>query len=217
MKVGTKSILFGVHCWFIHPWFVATAWTKLYGFPWDFRLWVCFFVHDLGYWGKPNMDGPEGETHVELGANIVHWLFDHPKWIHAPELDVFTVNDFGRRVCIETTVLNTCWKDFCLYHSRFYAKRDGQPFSRLCVADKLAVALEPWWLYLPRVIMTGEIHEYMELSKTRTEAGEPAVGKYAHMDVYVLSRRQWFERVCEYLRAWSEEHKSMKEDTWSPK
>jgi hypothetical protein len=71
MKIGTKSVLFGAHCFFIHPWFVAFAWYKLYGFPWDPRLWVCFFVHDLGYWGKPNMDGPEGERHVEFGADIM--------------------------------------------------------------------------------------------------------------------------------------------------
>lgn len=71
IKVGTKSVLFGAHCFLIHPWFVLVAWWKLYGFPWDPRLWIAFFVHDLGYWGKPNMDGPEGETHVELGAKIM--------------------------------------------------------------------------------------------------------------------------------------------------
>jgi hypothetical protein len=71
MKVGTKSVLFGAHCFFIHPWFVFAAWWKLYGFPFDPRLWVAFFVHDLGYLGKPNMDGPEGERHVEFGAKIM--------------------------------------------------------------------------------------------------------------------------------------------------
>ncbi len=71
MKVGTKSVLFGAHCFFLHPIFVAIAWTKLYGFPFDPRLWIAFFVHDLGYLGKPNMDGEEGETHVELGAKIM--------------------------------------------------------------------------------------------------------------------------------------------------
>jgi len=71
MKVGTKSVLYGAHCFFLHPWFVAAAWWKLYGFPWDPRLWIAFFVHDLGYLGKPNMDGPEGERHVELGARIM--------------------------------------------------------------------------------------------------------------------------------------------------
>lgn len=71
MKIGTKSVLFGAHCFFLHPFFVAVAWTKLYGFPFDPRLWIAFFVHDLGYIGKPNMDGEEGETHVELGAKIM--------------------------------------------------------------------------------------------------------------------------------------------------
>lgn len=71
MKIGTKSVLFGAHCFLIHPIFVFIAWWKLYGFPYDPRLWVAFFVHDLGYWGKPNMDGPEGETHVELGSKIM--------------------------------------------------------------------------------------------------------------------------------------------------
>ena len=76
MKIGTKSVLFGAHCFFLHPWFVAAAWWKLYGFPWDPRLWVAFFVHDIGYLGKPNMDGPEGERHVEVGARIMSFLFD---------------------------------------------------------------------------------------------------------------------------------------------
>lgn len=33
MKVGTKSVLFGAHCFFIHPVFVAIAWIKLFGWP----------------------------------------------------------------------------------------------------------------------------------------------------------------------------------------
>jgi len=70
MKVGTKSVLFGAHCFFLHPWFVAAAWWKLYGFPFDLRLWVAFFCHDLGYLGKPNMDGPEGETHPESSSGV---------------------------------------------------------------------------------------------------------------------------------------------------
>lgn len=78
MKIGTKSILFGVHCFAIHPWFVAWSWWKLYGFPFDPRLWITFFVHDLGYWGKPNMDGPEGEQHPWTGANIM--LFFGLEW-----------------------------------------------------------------------------------------------------------------------------------------
>ncbi len=71
MRLGTKSILFGGHQFIIHPIMVAIAWTKLYGFPFDPRLWVAFFVHDLGYIGKPNMDGPEGESHPILGGKIM--------------------------------------------------------------------------------------------------------------------------------------------------
>ena len=37
MRVGTKSVLFGVHAVWIHPFFVAWAWWRLFGFPWDFR------------------------------------------------------------------------------------------------------------------------------------------------------------------------------------
>src|SRR5215472_14200778 len=116
MKVGTKSVLFGAHQFAIHPWFVAGAWWKLYGFPWDPRLWVAFFVHDIGYIGKPNMDGPEGELHPYIGAKIMGALF------------------------------GKTWHDFCLYHSRFLAKRHGVQFSRLCVADKLSICITPAWL-----------------------------------------------------------------------
>jgi hypothetical protein len=56
VKVGTKSILFGAHQFVLHPLILFVAWWQLYGFPADPRLWVAFVVHDLGYWGKPNMD-----------------------------------------------------------------------------------------------------------------------------------------------------------------
>jgi hypothetical protein len=143
VKVGTKSVLFGAHCFFLHPWFVAAAWTKLYGFARDPRLWVAFFVHDLGYLGKPNMDGPEGETHPELGARIMYRLFDAWK------------ND-----------LDQDWYDLCLYHSRYFCKRLGRQPSRLCFADKLSFTLTPRWLYLPMVTATGEIREYLKNAQT---------------------------------------------------
>ena len=71
MKVGTKSLLFGAHNIIIHPVLVFIAWWRLYGFPFDPRLWIAFLVHDWGYFGKSDMDGSEGETHVELGARIM--------------------------------------------------------------------------------------------------------------------------------------------------
>lgn len=131
MKIGTRSVLYGVHAPFIHGLFVALAWWRMFGFPWDPRLWVAFFVHDLGYWGCADMDWTEGERHPELGAAIMRWLFGNE------------------------------WGDFCLLHSRSYAKLAGRDPSKLAAADKLAWDVEPWWLYLPRAWATGELREYM--------------------------------------------------------
>jgi len=60
MKLGTRSVLFGAHQFFVHPFFVFIAWWKLFGFPYDPRLWLAFILHDMGYVGLPNMDGKEG-------------------------------------------------------------------------------------------------------------------------------------------------------------
>src|ERR1039458_7105012 len=79
MRVGTKSLLFGVHAVWIHPFFVAWAWWRLFGFPWDFRIWAACFLHDAGYIGKRDMDGFEGEQHVVLGGRIMGWIFG-PEW-----------------------------------------------------------------------------------------------------------------------------------------
>ncbi len=75
MTVGTRSVLFGVHNILIHPLVVGIAWWKLYGPPLDPRLWIAFLVHDIGYLGKCSVEGPIGETHVELGARIMAALF----------------------------------------------------------------------------------------------------------------------------------------------
>jgi len=182
MKVGTKSVLFGGHCIALHWFFVFVAWWKLYGFPWDPRLWLAFFLHDLGYFGKPNMDGREGETHPEFGAKIM--------------------GVFGPR-----------WRDLCLYHSRFYAKEHGAPFSRLCVADKLAIALTPPRLYLALAALSGEIAEYMALSCERTAAGEP---KFASMRLCNTDRERWYADVQEYCRRWALHHQDGATDTWTP-
>lgn len=138
LSIGTRSVLFGAHCFFLHPWFVAAAWTKLYGFPFDPRLWFAFFLHDIGYFGKPNMDGPEGERHVEFGASIMYVLFDSG---------------------------DTRWHDLCLYHSRHYAKMFGAKPSRLCFADKLAFCYQIKPLYLFMTKLTGELDEYLTNAK----------------------------------------------------
>lgn len=97
------------------------------------------------------------------------------------------------------------WGDFCLYHSRYLAKLGGMPYSQLCPADKLAVALEPWWFYLPRVILSGEVKEYMAIVETR-HRGEPLSNE---------TPRKWFKSVQVYLKKWAYEHRDMKVDTWT--
>ncbi len=187
MPVGTRSVLFGAHCFLLHGWFVAEAWRRLYGFPWDPRLWVAFFVHDLGYIGKPNMDGAEGEEHVHLGADIMERLF------------------------------GKAWGDFSRYHSRFVAKRECKPVSTLCIADKLAIVLTPGWLYLPMARATGELAEYRRLSEQRAAAGEPVFkAKYVSMNIWDPEEEKWLANVKEYLTRWVAEHKDGKEDTWTP-
>jgi hypothetical protein len=134
VKIGTRSLLFGFHQVAIHPYFVARAWRIMYGPPRDLRLWLAFIVHDWGYWGLSNMQGPEGELHPELGARIMSALF-------------------GKE-----------WGDFCRGHSRWYSRRTGAPLSKLCPADKLATPLYPAALFWLLYRFSGELWEYVQLA-----------------------------------------------------
>ena len=185
MKVGTKSFLFGVHQVFIHPLWVALAWWKLYGFPWDPRLWVAFIVHDWGYWGCLEMDGHNGgDMHPRVGAEIMHSLFD--------------------RGCGPNSIDMT-WYYFCMCHSRFLSKQLCRQPSKLCMADKLSLGLEPWWLYLPRAWASGELKEYMKSAQPE--------GKHGHMNLSQVSAITWYKSVQTYLINYVKEHKDGKLDT----
>lgn len=210
--MGTKSLLYGFHCFFIHPFFVALGWWSAYGFPWDPRLWVCFLVHDWGYWGKPNMDGPEGETHPELGAAIVHWLFDagSRKQIvlryDDPAFESKTTRfldehcysaEIGKESATLTRIIKSHrWRNFVLYHSRAYAMKHGATPSKLAVADKLSILITPVWLQLIQFNLTGEIKEYMTAHERRPglTCGDG------------LTQREWIERMRQRIRKWKKEH-----------
>lgn len=205
MKIGTKSILFGVHQFIIHPLFVALAWWQLYGVPWDPRLWVAFFVHDIGYWSKPNMDGPEGETHPFTGAKIMGRLFDYRD---AHGMTVPLRPFYTRPIaCLMDAIFgrikhDVTWYCFTFYHSRFLAKKYGQRYSRLCVADKLAIAVTPDWLYMIQARLTGELDEYMKGAGARTPAGE-------------RTPREWRQDVKRYCRDWAYAHIDLRDDLWT--
>jgi hypothetical protein len=137
MRIGTRSVLFGAHAFWLHGFLVAEAWRRLYGFPYSLPLWVSFFLHDLGYFRKSDIEGPSGETHLYAGARVVRLLF-------GPD-----------------------WGEFCLRHSRYWVRKHGGRLSRLAAADKLAFVLTPHWLYLPMARATGELSEYMAVSQDR--------------------------------------------------
>ena len=162
-----------MHSILVHPFFVAWAWSRLYGFPWDPRLWLAFLVHDVGYVGKANMEGSEGQQHVVLGGRIMGWLC-------GPE-----------------------WRDFVLGHSRHWAETAGKRYSKLCLADKLAFVLTPAWLYLPMARLSGELYEYMRVSSERQLGGrvnnfELSLIKSRNPQVWLeglkLYTRRWIEQ-----------------------
>ena len=142
MRTGTKTVLFGYHQFLLHPLMVAAAWRKLYGFPYDPRLWAAFFLHDIGYLGKPNIDGIEGQLHPFSGAALMHIFFDAPD-----ESD---------------------WHHFCLFHSRTIAGAYFAPLSRLGYADKLAFLLYPQWLLRALYFFSGELVEYLKNCEVQT-------------------------------------------------
>ena len=200
MRLGTKSLLFGVHQFLLHPFFVAAAWWQLYGWRsvvmcteskcracdlrttslWDWRLWLGFFAHDMGYWGSPDMDGKQGEQHPIRGAQLLAHRFRG----------------------------GATWLYFMACHSRFLAKQLGHRPSALCMADKLSMALYPTWLYLLLANATGEIREYMRDAQKN-------LAKNGAMADAVTSQREWFERVKTYVREYVAEHKDGKADTWT--
>lgn len=141
MKLGTRSLLFGVHQFIWHPFTVWRAWCHIYRRRPTWRQAICIVVHDWGYWGCAEMDGPEGELHPYRGAAIAHALLD---------------KDGSRE-----------WETFCLGHSRTMSRILGIQTSRLCPADKLSIAFDPAWFYLIRARATGELAEYRKNSDAR--------------------------------------------------
>ena len=138
MRIGTRSLLFGVHQFLWHPLTVGLAWKKIYR-RWPTREeWLAIFCHDAGYWGCPNIDGQEGRLHPERGAQI------------------------GIRIAI---ALGWDWprvQALILGHSREYAKRHGAEISDLCWPDKYSIFFEPRWFYLLRSTLSGELDEFQE-------------------------------------------------------
>jgi hypothetical protein len=104
MKLGQRSLLFGVHQFIWHPITVLIAWWRLYGRP-SWIEFICIVIHDWGYWFAPNMDGPEGEKHPEYAARLAGKWFG-PKY-HA--LCLYHSRHYARNAGVEPSLL--CWAD----------------------------------------------------------------------------------------------------------
>ena len=136
MKVGTKSLLFGVHQFALHPLCVLLAWLVYYKrFPRLYQL-CAIVTHDWGYWGSSNMDGDEGSYHPAYIANV--WR---------------KFGRFGEKVAFEI-----------LGHSGSFAAMYYMPISKLFYADKLSVMFYSCYLYIFLGSLSGEINEYMKIS-----------------------------------------------------
>jgi hypothetical protein len=149
--------------------------------PIDPRLWIAFFVHDLGYAGKNNVDGPEGKTHTEFGARLMTALF------------------------------GSKWGELCRYHSRSTAREHGREPSLLSHADKLATILVPRWLYLHQINATGESQEYLEHFRKRLASNattSPGVQDVQHPPEGIVygSLNHWYWSITRnYTPTWLEE------------
>lgn len=104
MRIGQKSILFGVHNFLWHPYTVLKAWWKLYGRP-SFKELICIVIHDLGYWFTEDIEGGEGYRHPEFGARLAGRLFG-PKY---HDLVMYHSRDYAKKTGQEPSKL--CWAD----------------------------------------------------------------------------------------------------------
>jgi len=118
---------------------------------------VCIIIHDWGYWNCEHIDNEKGQEHPLWAARKAS------KW-------------FG-------------WEyyNFCLYHSRHLAKHLEHEPSKLCWADKLSLLYEPWWLYIPRAKLSGELKEYRENAE---KSGHLSINK---------TNREWLQWIKKYM------------------
>ena len=217
MNVGTKSVLYGAHAFWLHPWFVMVGWWRLFGVPRTPWLWLAFFVHDLGYWGSLNMDGPEGEEHPRWGAGVLYWtqgtwaflrqsVFFERRFQTLPPIRWWNWRRRWATAHLSVAQQDVVWGNEVMFHSRFLAKKYGAKPSRLCMADKLALCITPWWVYRWTAGLTGEIREYRQDSANPSKGWDNAPG----------SDRDWYDSMQAYMRTWIDEHLDGREDTWTP-
>jgi hypothetical protein len=179
MKVGTKSLLFGVHQVILHPMFVLVAWIKLYGWrTLNFPTIVAIVIHDWGYWGCEAMDDKGGKLHPVWAALKLN------KW-------------FGYE-----------YYHLARFHSRFLAKNEDCAVSKLCLADKLGTAMMPTWLWVLLAKLSTELIEYMsdqkyEINSDKLDRGKEGDTPSAFFQRYKNIAQKWVDGTVP-LEPWKE-------------
>lgn len=157
MKIGTKSILFGVHQILIHPFVVCLAWIKLYRRP-SFKELICIIVHDWGYYGKNSIDGPDGKNHPELGAKIAGKLLGRKYY----DLCLYHSRFYANRDNVSPSKL--CWADkysiklepYWFYMTRATLTREIKEFREVYLSKVLT---NKEWFKLGQELMSSEALE----------------------------------------------------------
>lgn len=169
MKVGTKSLLFGVHQFILHPLVVLRAWIYLYGLP-NLKELVCIIIHDWGYLGLPNMDGNEGTKHPEFAAKLAG------KWFGQEYYDLCICHSRHYAKVIGKEPSKLCWADkLCIKYNPwwFYVPISiltGEIFEyRKVSADMGLIPLSishKEWFQLVKGKMVKQIMEQNKINKS---------------------------------------------------
>lgn len=130
MKLGTKSLLFGVHQFILHPLLVWFSWILLYKNAPNWKELICIFIHDWGYWNIFFLKDAEGDRHPEVAAKIANKLFGQKYYF------------------------------FILGHSTFYNTRYDVKISKLMAPDKYWHCIVPFWFFKMLSIPSGEFKYY---------------------------------------------------------
>jgi hypothetical protein len=91
----------------------------------------------------------------------------------------------------------------------------GLPVSRLCLADKLAFAMTPAWLYVPMARWTGELAEYMERSRDR-QAGDDGFTTEERILLKSPDPKRWLKGLQNCTLRWVEQERSVFMDGFHP-
>lgn len=158
MKIGTRTVLFGVHQFLWHPFTVYRAWRWLYGRRPNWWQTIAIFFHDAGYIGLPNLDGKEGRQHPVRGAKLAgDWAEFIAHFFCSPSV---------------ATSYQIATAELAVGHSRELSREIQKIPSLLCWADKACVLFDPPWFYLLRARLAGELPEFKRNA-------EPQIGKVA--------------------------------------